>query len=90
MNYNGIEINEFPLLFYTIFHTILLLAMIAIGIVGFFVFYDKDDRKAKKRMAALESKAKGDPKVMKRLEKSKAGFRKQRKEKRWAIIGIYG
>ena len=47
MSYNGIEINEFPLLSYTIFHTILLLAIIAIGIVGFFAFYDKDGKKAK-------------------------------------------
>ena len=90
MNYNGIEINEFPLPFYTIFHTILLLAIIAIGIVGFFVFYDKDDRKAKKRMAALEAKAKGDPKAQKRLEKSRRKFKKHRKENILAIVGIYG
>ena len=56
MSYNGLEINEFPLLFYTIFHTILLLAIIAIGIVGFFVFYDKEGKKAKKRMKALDEK----------------------------------
>ena len=90
MNYNGIEIKEFPLLSYAIFHTILLLAIIAIGIVAFFVFYDKDDRKAKKRMAALEAKAKGDPKAQKRLEKSRRKFKKHRKEKILAIVGIYG
>ena len=90
MSYNGIEINEFPLLSYAIFHTILLLAIIAIGIVGFFVFYDKDDRKAKKRMAALEAKAKGDTKAQKRLEKSRRKFKKHRKEKVFAIVGIYG
>lgn len=90
MNYNGIEINEFSLLFYTIFHTILLLTLIAVGVVGFFVFYDKDDRKAKKRMAALESKAKDDPKAQKRLEKSRRKFKKHRKEKILAIVGIYG
>ncbi len=90
MNYNGIEINEFPLLFYTIFHTILLLAVIAVGIVGFVAFYDKDDRKAKKRMAALEEKAKGDTKAQKRLEKSRRKFKKHRKEKILAIVGIYG
>lgn len=90
MNYNGIEITEAPLLFYTILHTILLLATIAIGIVGFFVFYDKDDRKAKKRMAALESKAKDDPKAQKRLEKSRRKFKRHRKEKIFAIVSIYG
>ena len=90
MSYNGIEINECPLLSYTIFHTILLLAIIAIGIVAFFVFYDKDDRKAKKRMAVLEAKAKGDPKAQKRLEKSRRKFKKHRKEKILAIVGIYG
>ena len=58
MSYNGIEIKEFPLLSYAIFHTILLLAIIAIGIVGFFVFYDKDSKKAKKRMKALDAQAK--------------------------------
>ena len=67
MNYNGIEINEFPLLFYTIFHTILLLALIAVGVIGFFVFYDKDDKKAKKRMKALDAQAKDSPKAQKRL-----------------------
>ena len=54
------------------------------------MFYDKDDRKAKKRMAALESKAKDDPKAQKRLEKSRRKFKKHRKEKIFAIVGIYG
>ena len=53
MSYNGIEINEFPLLFYTIFHTILLLAIIAIGIVGFFVFYDKDSKKSEEKNESI-------------------------------------
>ncbi len=90
MNYNGIEINEFPLLFYTIFHTILLLTLIAVGVVGFFVFYDKDDKKAKKRMKALDAQAKDSPKAQKRLEKSRRKFKKHRKEKILAIVGIYG
>ena len=90
MEYYGIEINEFPLIFYTVFHAILSLALIAIGVVGFFVFYDKDGKAAKKRMKALETKAKDDPKAWKRLEKSRRKFKKHRKEKTLAIVGIYG
>ena len=90
MSYNGIEINEFPLLSYTIFHTILLLAIIAIGIVGFFVFYGKDGKKTKKRMKALDDQAKDSLKAQKRLEKSRRKFKKHRKEKILAIVGIYG
>ena len=83
MNYNGIEINEFPLLFYTIFHTILLLTLIAVGVVGFFVFYDKDGKKRRKEWRHWKLKLKIVQKRKSVLKKADENSKSTAKKRFW-------
>ncbi len=71
MTYSGIEINEVNLLITNISFTFILTIAIAATVWGFFVFFDKRDKKTKEVYKKLKIKAENDPYAKKKFEKMK-------------------
>ena len=75
LSYGAELVKEWCLLAMNIFSTLLLIPLIACGIAGFFLFFDKDDirknRKIKERLKKLESIVENNETAQNNLEKSK-------------------
>lgn len=82
---DGVAVSDGALLAQNILFTVLCFFIIAVGVAGFFLILDKDERRIrrriKERIKALENVEEKNPKVQKRLEKSIKALKKRRKNK---------
>lgn len=86
--YNGIEINDTRLLVWVIVFSLILLFTIIVGVVAYFVFYNKENFKNAKRIKTLREKAITDPIAEKRLRKMERKHKRNLKNDRFNKVLI--
>lgn len=89
---DGVAVSDGALLAQNILFTVLCFFIMAVGVAGFFLILDKDERRRrrriKERIRALENVEEKNPKVQKRLEKSIKALKKQRNNKKNAELTL--